>query len=266
MATDPFVEFKNKQRQRWAHFAPLEAITTPCAGHLVRFAAVQPGQSVLDVATGTGVVALTARLLGARVTALDLTPELLRRARENAAIAEVEDVAWHEGDAEDLPFPDASFDVVLSQFGHMFAPRPEVATRELLRVLKPGGRVAFATWPPEQLTGCVFRLMSHYVPPTPGVAPTPQWGDPTIVGERLGPYVRDVFFERGIMSFPALSPQHYRTSLEKTAGPVIKLVEELKDEPAKLGSFRKELEALVTPYWVGNVVRQEYLLTRALKI
>src|SRR5262245_38161238 len=219
MSTDPFAEFKSRQRQGWKHFVPLETNTTPVAGHLARFADVQPGQALLDVATGTGVLAITARLLGARVTALDLTPELLARARENAATAGVPDVEWHEGDAESLPFPDRSFDVVVSQFGHIFAPRPEVVTRELLRVLRPGGRIAFATWPPEQLVGRMFALVSRFAPPPPGVAPPPQWGDPAVVRERLGAAVRDLFFERGVMSVPTLSLGHYRADFETTAGP-----------------------------------------------
>jgi ubiquinone/menaquinone biosynthesis C-methylase UbiE len=97
---------------------------------------------------GTGVVAITAALAGARVEALDLTPELLAEARANAAIVQRADIVWTEGDAEQLPYGDASFDVVLSQFGHMFTPRPDVAIAEMRRVLKPNGRIAFATWPP----------------------------------------------------------------------------------------------------------------------
>src|SRR3989442_15209346 len=106
----------------------------PTAAKLVHFAGVSPNQKVLDVGCGTGVVAITARRAGALATGLDLTPELLAIAKENAAIAGVGDVVFKEGDAENLPFRDAEFDVVLSQFAHIFAPRPEVATKEMLRV------------------------------------------------------------------------------------------------------------------------------------
>jgi ubiquinone/menaquinone biosynthesis C-methylase UbiE len=133
---DPFESFKAAQKQGWMHFAPFEVHTTPCAARLVKRAGVGSGQRVLDVACGTGVVSVTAARLGAHVTGLDLTPELLERARENARIARVE-IDWHEGDVEKLPFGDAEFDVVLSEFGHIFAPRPEVAIGEMLRVLKP---------------------------------------------------------------------------------------------------------------------------------
>src|SRR5262249_31012955 len=137
-AMDPFSQFKESQKQRWAHFYHLEGHTTAAAARLVKHANVASGQRVLDVACGTGVVAVTAARAGARVTGLDLTPQLLERARENARIAAVE-IDWHEGDVEQLPFEAGMFDVVVSQFGHIFAPRPEVAVGEMLRVLKPGG-------------------------------------------------------------------------------------------------------------------------------
>src|SRR5262249_44051551 len=113
---DPFFQFKQAQKQGWSHFAPLEALTTPQAPRLIRHARVKAGDRLLDVACGTGVVSITAARMGAKVTGLDLTPELLQRARENARLSQVE-VEFHEGDAESLTFADSSFDVVLSQFG-----------------------------------------------------------------------------------------------------------------------------------------------------
>src|SRR5881628_248600 len=154
-SVDPLARFKEAQREGWAHFAPFEALTTPPAAELVRRASPRAGQRVLDVACGTGVVAVTAARAGARVSGLDLTPQLLEQARENARLANVE-IEFREGDAEQLPFGDSAFDVVLSQFGHMFAPRPEVAIGEMLRVLKPGGTIAFSTWPPELFMGRMF--------------------------------------------------------------------------------------------------------------
>jgi SAM-dependent methyltransferase len=267
MNEDAVAAFKEAQRQGWKHFAPLEALTTPAAARLVKFASVRAGHHVLDVACGTGVVAITGARVGARVTGIDLTPELLERARENARIANL-DVDFREGDAEALPFDDATFDVVLSQFGHMFAPRPQVAIAEMLRVLKRGGTIAFATWPPELLIGSSFLLVSNYMPPPPpGVAPSAQWGDVAIVRERLGKAVKDIVFDRGCMLFPALSVPNYRDHLERTAGPMLKLVESLQtSDPARLAQFRSEYEALVAPYFEDNVVRQDYLLTRAVKV
>jgi len=266
MSEDPIAQFKENQRQGWKHFIPLEAMTTPAAARLVKHANVRAGQEVLDVACGTGVVAITASRLGARVRGLDLTPELLERARENARIAGAE-IAFAEGDVEAMPFPDATFDVVLSQFGHMFAPRPDVALGEMLRVLKPGGTIAFSTWPPELLIGSSFRLVGSYMPPPPpGVSPPPQWGDVAVVRERLGAAVKDIVFDRGCMLVPALTLANYRDHIEHTAGPMLKLVEMLgASDPARLAQFRREYEALAAPYYADNIVRQDYLMTRAVR-
>jgi 2-polyprenyl-3-methyl-5-hydroxy-6-metoxy-1,4-benzoquinol methylase len=263
---DPFENFKAMQKQGWAHFAPLEMMTTPTAANLVTFAGVKAGQQVLDVGCGTGVVAITAARAGAKVSALDLTPELLERARANSAIAEVA-VEWREGDAEQLPYGDAAFDVVLSQFGHMFAPRPAVAIAEMLRVLKPGGTIAFSTWPPDLFIGRMFKQIGSYLPPPPpGISPPPQWGDQNIVRERLGSAVKDIVFERGTMRVPALSLQHFRGFTERTAGPLVRLVETLTvSDPAKLATFRREYDALAAEYLEDNTIKQEYMMTRAIK-
>ena len=264
---DPLARFKEAQREGWAHFAPLEALTTPAAAELVRRASPRAGQRVLDVACGTGVVAVTAARLGARVSGLDLTPELLERARENARIANV-DIEWHQGDVEQLPFADGTYDLVLSQFGHIFAPRPDVAIAEMLRVLRPGGTLAFSSWPPELCVGRLFALTGRYLPPPPpGVVPPHLWGDPAVVRERLGDAVKDLRFDRAVMRVPALSLQHNRMVMEKTAGPVLKLVESLSaTDPAKLETCRREYEATVADYFEDNLVRQDYLITRATKI
>ena len=264
MATDPFAQFKAMQREAWALFSPLATFTTPAAASLVDFAEIQTGELVLDVACGTGVVAVTAARRGARVRGLDLSPALLEDARRNAAVIGA-DIEFVEGDAEALPYADASFDVVLSQFGHMFAPRPEIVVAEMLRVLKPGGRIAFSTWPPELMIGRMFALTGMYLPAPPGAAPPPAWGDPTVVRQRLGEAVRDLRFQRDEMSIPALSPQHYRGNMELTAGPVVKLVESLSNQPEKLAKFRAEMEELVSQFFTQNRVRQAYLMTRAVK-
>jgi len=263
---DPFESFKAVQKQGWVHFTPFEAITTPCAARLVKRAGVRAGQRVLDVACGTGVVSVTAARLGARVTGLDLTPELLERARENARIAKVE-IDWHEGDVEKLPFGDGAFDVVLSEFGHIFAPRPEVAISEMLRMLKPGGTIAFSTWPPELFAGRMFTLSASYLPPPPpGFAPPPLWGDPSIVRQRLGSAVKDISFDRATMLIPALSPSHQRMAAEKSACATVRIVALLeKSDPAKLEQFRREYEALASEYFEDNLLRQDYLITRATK-
>jgi SAM-dependent methyltransferase len=264
---DPFAGFKAAQKQGWAHFAPLENQTTPPAARLANHAGIRAGQRVLDVACGTGVAAITAARRGATVTALDLTPELLARGRENARIADVT-IDFHEGDVEQLPFEASAFDVVVSQYGHIFAPRPEVAIAEMLRVLKPGGTIAFSTWPPELCLGRIFALTARFAPPPPpGVPPPVIWGDPHVVRERLGSAVKDLVFDRGTMLVSALSPAHVREQTERTAGPIVKLVEVLSaTDPARLAEFRRGYDAIISEYWHDNVLRQDYLMTRATKI
>jgi SAM-dependent methyltransferase len=263
---DVIEQFKANQKIAWANFALLEHLTGMAAPELVRFAGIRPQLKVLDVACGTGVVALTAARAGALVQGIDLTPELVERAKENAALMRLE-ASFEEGDAEALPFPDSSFDVVVSQFGHMFAPRPPVVIGEMLRVLKPSGTIAFATWPPELFVGRWFALMGRYAPPPPqGVSPPPQWGDPNIVRERLGSAVNDLTFTRRTMFFPALSPQHYRIQMAENFGPARKLFEQLDaTDQGKAATLRSEIDTLAQAYFEDNRIRQDYLLTRAIK-
>jgi SAM-dependent methyltransferase len=264
---DQLAQFKEQQKVAWANFSMLESLTGTAAPRLVRVAGITAGAEVLDVACGTGVVALTAARLGAKVTGIDLTPELIARAKENAALMKVEGT-WKEGDVEALPVPDAKFDFVVSQFGHMFAPRPEIAIKEMLRALKPGGTIAFATWPPELFTGRSFAMMGKYAPPPPaGVSPPGQWGDPTVVRERLGGAVRDITFHRDVMFLQTLSPQHYRVFMEQNFGPAKKLFQALDaSDPTKSAALRREIEELGAQYFENNMMRQDFLLTRAVKV
>lgn len=263
---DSFESYKATQKRAWPGFAPLEAFTTAPAWQLVKRARIHPGDRVLDVACGTGVVSVSAARCGARVSGLDLTPELLERARENAAVSELE-IEFLEGDAEALPFANEAFDVVLSQFGHMFAPRPDVAIAEMLRVLKPGGTLAFSTWPPELFTGRAMTLIAQYVPLPPGVPSPIQWGDTHFVRERLGTAVKDVAFDRLAGFMPALSPRHHRRNQERLTPAFVRAVASLSEsDPAQLEELRREYEAIVSDYWEANLVTQGYLITRAVKV
>ena len=157
---------------------------------VVRRVGIGRGEDVLDVACGTGNAALRAAQAGGNVVGLDLTPELFAEGRRLAAEADVE-VRWDEGDAEDLPYDDDTFDVVLSTFGVMFAPRHRVAATELARVLRPMGRLCLTAWTPEGLQGSFFGLMRDYAPPMPAIVEPPlAWGD-----ER---HVREVFAGTGL--------------------------------------------------------------------
>lgn len=263
--SDAIAKMKEVAREGWATFTPFEALTGTVAPMLVRFAAVSAGQRVLDVGCGTGVVALAAARRGAVVTGADLTPALLANARRNAELAGL-GIDFQEADVEALPFDDASFDVVLSQFGHMFGPRPAIATGEMLRVLKPAGTIAFSTWPPELYTGRMFALVGRYLPPLPEGARSPvEWGDPAVVRERLGAAVSDLRFDRACLQFPALSPAHARMFMESNAAPVLRVVETLAADTARLANFRRDFEELASQYFHDNFVRQDFLMSRATK-
>lgn len=264
MTDDPYAALKAAQREGWGLFAPIAPFTTPSAAALVAWAGVRTGQKVLDVACGTGVVAITAAELGAEVCGLDLSPALLTEASANALLCP-RPPQFREGDVEALPYADASFDVVLSQYGHMFAPRPQVAIAEMLRVLKPGGRIAFSTWPPELAMGRLFALVGRWLPGPPGAAVPEAWGEVATIRERLGGAVRELEFQREEGFMPALSPRHFRAGMERSAAPFIKLVQSLAGQPERLDAFRAEADAIIATYFAANRVRQGYLMTRAIR-
>lgn len=257
--------FKKIQREGWGLFTPLETMTTLTASTLVQFSQLQTGDTVLDVGCGTGVVAITAARIGAIVSGLDISPQLLAHAENNKQLAYL-DIDFKEGDAEELPYSNASFDVVLSQFGHMFATNAQRTMDEMLRVLKPGGTIAFSTWPPEHFVGKLFALTAQYNPPPVTIDPPSQWGIPSVIKDRLGQHVTDLVFDYDVMYFPALSLGHYQKTIEKSLGPVAKLVDKAKDNPTLLEDFRSEVAKLASPYFRDNKIHQIFLLTRAKKI
>jgi ubiquinone/menaquinone biosynthesis C-methylase UbiE len=231
--------------------------SAPEAARLVRFAGVQPEDRVLDVGTGSGLVAIVAAQLGAHATGIDPTSELLAKAKDNAAIAGCGEIEWLEGTAETLPFPDASFDIVLSQYAHMFSPQPEAAAREMLRVLKPGGRIAFAAWTPDALAPRLMGLTFRYLPPMPGAAPPSpfEWGHAEGVRKYLEERVRDLGFEAAALQLPALSTAHARRLFEETFGPTVLLVSALSNDPARLAQWRREHNAAAAEFFVDGRLR-----------
>lgn len=161
---------------------------------------ITPGTRVLDVACGTGNVTIPAARTGADVTGIDLVSELVTQTRERADVEGLS-VKLDVGDAEDLPYADGSFDLVMSMFGAMFAPRPEVVAAELARVCKPGGKLAMGNWTPAGFTGKMFRLGAEYSPPPAGVTPPVLWGDVATVTARLTRAGFRVRTERRMLSF-----------------------------------------------------------------
>ena len=268
---DPIADLKQKAKATWAlgSFIDIATFNSPMSAHLVRAACVSHGEYVLDIACGTGVTAITACRAGAKVIGIDITPELLEHAKEEAALAGlVEGIEWKQGDAEDLPFPDNSFDIVFSSLGHMFTPRPTVAAKELIRVTKAGGRIAFTTWPPEHAVGRFFAAIGKHVPPPPNSLPSPmQWGIPEIVRERLGSNIQDLHFERGVINIPLLSPNHCWHLYSTRYGPLISAIQALGGQgTAKVKELEHDVVRSITPYIHENLLRLDYLLTLALKV
>ncbi len=184
---------RTRQQQVWSSgdYNRIAAITVPVSETLVAAAGIRPSASVLDVATGTGHAALAAARQGARVTGIDYVPELLGIAQARAA-AEHLDVELIEAPAEDLPFPDASFDVVVSAIGVMFAADHAGAAAELVRVTKPGGRIALASWTSTGFVGGMLGIVGRHVSPPPGAQSPARWGVEETVAELLGDGVTDV--------------------------------------------------------------------------
>jgi SAM-dependent methyltransferase len=237
--------FKQTQRRIWSSgdYPDIARLIEAGAEHLVRAADVQPGHDVLDVATGSGNVALVAAQRGANVTGLDITPELFEAARRRAAEAGV-DCEWVEGDAEELPYEDNSFDRALSAFGTMFAPRHERAAAELVRVTKPGGVVAVAAWTPEGTNGQMFRTVaSHMPPPPPELKPPSLWGDEQHIRSLFDPLGVELGFERGQVDFADESVEKWLAYGEEKLGPMVMARAALEPQ-GKWDALRADLAAL----------------------
>ena len=179
-------QIKAGMRAAWiaGDFGVVAKTITGAAEEFIARLDLPAGAHVLDVACGSGNLAIPAARRGWVVTGVDIAPNLLEQARERAK-AEGLTAQFDEGDAEQMPYADASFDAVVTMFGAMFAPRPEVTAAELARVLKPGGLLAMANWNPAGFTGRMFKVNSTHVPPPPGVPPPVLWGDDATVRERL---------------------------------------------------------------------------------
>jgi ubiquinone/menaquinone biosynthesis C-methylase UbiE len=261
---------KARHRTMWA-LGDYPAVATqliPELGReLVAAAGVGPGDRVLDVAAGTGNAAIPAALTGADVVASDLTPELLEAGRELAAREGVE-LAWEEGDAEGLPYPDGAFDVVLSSVGVMFAPRHQQAADELVRVCRPGGTIGLVSWTPEGFVGELFRTMKPYAPPPPpGAQPPPLWGDEDHVRGLLGDRVTDVVARRQTVTVTDFrTPEEWRDFWKTAYGPTIVAYRTIGDDPERVAALDRDLAALAARYDRGTgttVLEWEYLLLTA---
>lgn len=271
-AADADRALKAKHRAMWASgdYPGLAADLLPELGDvLVAACGVGPGDRVLDIAAGSGNVAIPAARTGASVVASDLTPELFDAGRAQAAAEGVE-LEWREADAEALPFADGEFDVVLSALGVMFAPHHQVAADELVRVCKPGGRIGLISWTPEGFIGRLFATMKPYAPPPPpGASPPPLWGNEEHVRGLLGDRVTDVAAERRMLRVDRFgATEEPRDYFKAKYGPTIAVFNSLADQPDRAAALDGDLLELVRSHDQGSgstVLDWEYLLLTATK-
>lgn len=228
---------------------------------------LRPGDRILDVACGTGNLAIPAARSGARVTGLDIAPNLLEQAR---AWADVEGLAveFDEGNAEAMPYPDAAFDEVITMFGAMFAPRAGDTAAELVRVVRSGGRIAMANWTPDGFIGQMFKIVGKHVPPAPGIPSPLLWGDEATVAERIGQQVTGLRCTRRTITFsfpfdPVAAVETFRTYY----GPTLRAFDALSPEGQQ--ALRTDLEQHWTQHNRGQhgttVVDSTYLEVIAIR-
>jgi SAM-dependent methyltransferase len=259
---------KSKHRTMWAlgdYPAVVTEVISGLGPVLVEAAGVAAGTKVLDVAAGSGNVAIPAALAGGDVVASDLTPELLQvgeRLAEQVGVT----IDWREADAEAMPFADAEFDTVLSCVGVMFAPHHDLAAAELLRVCRPGGTIGLVSWTPEGFIGQMFATMKPYLPPPPaGVQPPPRWGDPEHVGSLLGDGVSSMQAERRILEVDRFgAPAEYLEFFKATYGPTIAAYKGLADQPERAAELDRALLELGERFMTSpGRMEWEYLLVVA---
>jgi SAM-dependent methyltransferase len=224
-STTPDSELKARHRAMWAsgdYPSMVETFLLPLGPRLVAACGIGPGMRVLDVAAGTGNASIPAAEHGASVTASDLTPELLQAGRRRAEAAGLE-LEWVEADAENLPFEDESFDVVMSSIGAMFAPHHQDVADELIRVCRRGGTIGLLSWTPEGMIGALFRTMGPFAPPPPpGAQPPPLWGSEEHVHELFGDRVEFRTLERDALEITAFErPRDYGEHFKGRYGPTI---------------------------------------------
>ncbi|HET9076243.1 MAG TPA: class I SAM-dependent methyltransferase [Acidimicrobiales bacterium] len=263
---------KARHRAMWAlgDYPRVAADVIPDLGTvLVEACAIGAGQRVLDVAAGSGNVAIPAAAAGAQVVASDLTPELLQAGRDQAARLGVT-LEWREADAEALPFGDGEFDVVVSCVGVMFAPRHQVCADELLRVCRPGGTVGLISWTPEGFIGEMFTTMRPYSPPPPpGAQPPPLWGSESHLLGLFGDRVEEVTTRRHAVTVDRFAtPEEFRDYFKNCYGPTVAAYRAIGADAERVAALDRDLDQLARRHDRGDgatVMDWEYLLATARK-
>jgi SAM-dependent methyltransferase len=265
-ATIPNLEaVKARQKATWesGDFGQIARTIEHIAEEFVARQPLQPGSHMLDVACGTGNLAVIAARRGCAVSGIDTAANLIGQARTRARVEGLR-IDFKEGDAEALPFAGAQFDLVVSMFGVMFAPRPKVAAAELLRVTKPGGRVALANWTPEGFIGEIFNVFKAHLPPPPAGVPSPMdWGNEATVRTRLGHGFTEVRLTHRIalMRYP-IPPAETVEFFRRYYGPTRQAFASL--DTFAQAALRRELVDLQTAYNIAKTpntteVAAEYL-------
>jgi SAM-dependent methyltransferase len=252
---------KQRQHAAWASgdYAAVGVRLLLTAELLCEAVDLRAGERVLDVACGNGNAALAAARRFCQVTGVDYVPALLDRARQRAH-AEGLEATFQEADAEDLPFPDASFDAVLSTCGAMFAPDQERTAAELLRVCRPGGRIGMVNWVPDGYVGALFRAVGRYLPPPPGLRPPVAWGSEERLRELFGPEVT-ISAPRRTFLWCWPSAEHQAEFFATFYGPTNKALAALEADRA--AALKADMVEVARSFDVSDddtlVLRQEYL-------
>ncbi len=265
-----FPTVKARMKANWmaGDYATFARYMEPGALKILADWQIAPGSRLLDVGCGTGQTAIPAARAGVDVTGVDIASNWIEHARTRAA-AEGLTVTFDEGDAEQLPYPDATFDVVISMVGAMFAPQPDRVAAELLRVCRRGGRILMVNWTPGGFVGQMFKAIGRHVPPPPGVAPAALWGDESTVRERLGSGIRSLNLTRRYypaFNYPFSVPdvvEFFRVNY----GPMGKAFGALDADGQK--ALRQDLEQVFAAHNDskdgGTSLRSEYLDIRAVR-
>ncbi|MGI8538394.1 MAG: class I SAM-dependent methyltransferase [Rubrobacteraceae bacterium] len=235
---------KERQQKTWTsgNYAMVGNLLVIMGERLCEAVDLRAGDKVLDVATGSGNTAISAARRFCDVTGVDYVPELIEQATARAEAERLE-VGFEVGDAEDLPYPDASFDVVLSTLGVMFTPDQEKAAGELLRVCRPGGKIGLANWTPDGFIGDMFRTIGKHVPPPPGIKPPPLWGTEERLRELFGEGVTSLETTRRSYAFRQPSARHFVEYFRDYYGPTLKAFEALEAEGQD--ALARDLEELL---------------------
>ncbi|KQQ82223.1 class I SAM-dependent methyltransferase [Arthrobacter sp. Leaf137] len=265
---------KQKHRAMWAsgdYPALADEMLLELGAILVEACGVRSRHRVLDVAAGSGNAAIPAAMMGAKVVASDLTPELFEAGRREAGNRGVS-LEWKEADAEALPFDDAAFDVVMSCLGAMFAPRHQAAADEILRVCKPGGNIGLLSWTPEGFVGRMFATLKPFAPPPPpGAQPAPLWGSEEHVRELLGDRVTDVTVRKQALAVRSFhQPGDFVRYFKSHYGPTIAVYKYIGADADKVGELDQALTELADSFGDAHgdtpfQMEWEYLLFTARK-